>query len=118
MRVFTASVATESNSFSPVPTNLQSFKDSFYAPAGTHPDFPRPTTAPLWVLRRKAKERGWTVIEGLCAWAEPAAPTARATYEQLRDRAAARSNSRRAARSDAGQHGRARPARGDDRPRL
>lgn len=85
MRVFTASIATESNSFSPVPTNLQSFKDSFYAPAGTHPDFPRPTTAPLWVLRRKAKERGWMVIEGLCAWAEPAAPTARATYEQLRD---------------------------------
>ena len=85
MRVFTASLSTESNSFSPVPTNLDNFKECFYAPSGTHPDGPRPTSAPLWVLRTQAKQRGWTVIEGLCTHAEPAAPVTRAAYEQLRD---------------------------------
>jgi microcystin degradation protein MlrC len=35
--------------------------------------------------RQRARERGWTVIEGLCAWAQPAGPTVRAAYEQLRD---------------------------------
>jgi microcystin degradation protein MlrC len=85
MRVFTGSLSTESNSFSPVPTNLDSFKECFYAPAGTHPDGPRPTSAPLWVLRSQAKQRGWTVIEGLCTHAEPAAPVTRVAYEQLRD---------------------------------
>ena len=35
MRVFTASLATETNTFSPIPTDLAAFKESFYAPPGS-----------------------------------------------------------------------------------
>ncbi|WP_239015958.1 M81 family metallopeptidase, partial [Novacetimonas hansenii] len=32
VRVFVASLATETNTFSPVPTDLSAFKAAFYAP--------------------------------------------------------------------------------------
>ena len=85
MRVFTGGVATESNSFSPVPTDLQAFKDRLYFPAGTHPEAASPTTAPLVVLRREAKAHGWELKEGLTTFAEPGAPTVRKVYEAMRD---------------------------------
>jgi len=86
MRIFTGGIATESNSFSPIPTNLDSFEERLLFPAGTHPEAASPTTAPLVVLRREARRQGWTVIEGITAFAEPGAPAVRAVYEQLRDR--------------------------------
>lgn len=85
MRIFTASIATESNSFSPIPTNLDSYKDCFYAAPGEHPDRPTPSTSPLYILRREAKAKGWTVIEGTCCFTEPSGPTTRTAYETLRD---------------------------------
>ncbi|MDX6749859.1 M81 family metallopeptidase [Geminicoccaceae bacterium 1502E] len=85
MRVFTATLATESNSFSPIPTTLESFETGVYFPSGTHPDEPRLTTSQLPVLRRLARERGWTLIEGLCTFAEPAGLTTRHAYETLRE---------------------------------
>lgn len=85
MRVFTATLSTESNSFSPVPTTRAEFEATFMAQGGQHPDWPRPTSAQIIVLRRLAKERGWTVIEGLSTHAEPAAPVRQADYEALRD---------------------------------
>jgi microcystin degradation protein MlrC len=89
MRVFTASLATETNTFAPIPTDLRSFEEAgLYAP-GTHPEGPTLTTSPLWVLRRQVAERSaddLEVVEGTCAWAEPAGTVARAAYEELRDR--------------------------------
>src|SRR3712207_4552565 len=86
MRLFAASLATESNSFSPVPTNRESYDAGFYHPPGTHPDRPaRHTTAPLFVGRRRARQEGFTLIEGSCFWAEPSAPTVQADYEAMRD---------------------------------
>jgi microcystin degradation protein MlrC len=85
MRVFTATLGTETNTFSPIPTALASFRDSMLYRAGEHPDRPTMFTAPLWAARERAKARGWQVIEGLCAFAEPAGPTVRADYEALRD---------------------------------
>ena len=85
MRVFTGGIATESNSFSPVPTNLESFKERLYYEAGTHPADASPTTAPLVVLRREARKHGWELFEGITAFAEPGAPTPRPVYEALRD---------------------------------
>ena len=38
MRIFTASLATETNTFSPVPTDRASFEMAFYAAPGHHPD--------------------------------------------------------------------------------
>jgi microcystin degradation protein MlrC len=85
MRVFTASLATETNTFSPIPTDLAAFKESFYAPPGTHPATPTLCSAPMVVARRRAGAEGLTLIEGTAAWAEPAGIVARATYEGLRD---------------------------------
>ncbi|MGH6917083.1 MAG: M81 family metallopeptidase, partial [Geminicoccaceae bacterium] len=89
MRVFTASLATETNTFAPIPTDLRSFQEAGLYPPGMHPDGPTLTTSPLWVLRRRAAEglpEGLEVVEGTCAWAEPAGTLARAAYEELRDR--------------------------------
>ena len=86
MRLFTTSLATESNSFSPVPTNRESYEAAFYYPPGKHPDYaPRHTTAPLYVGRRRAKQENFELIEGSCFWAEPSAPTHQGDYEAMRD---------------------------------
>jgi microcystin degradation protein MlrC len=85
MKLFTASVATETNTFSPIPTAIESFYESFYARPGEHPDEPQLCTAPLWVARRRAREEGWQLVEGSCSFAEPAGTVARSAYERLRD---------------------------------
>jgi microcystin degradation protein MlrC len=86
MRVFTASLGTETNTFAPIPTDLRIFQEAGLYPPGAHPEGPTLTTAPLWVLRRRAAAEGLDLVEGTCAWAEPAGTVARAVYEELRDR--------------------------------
>ncbi|MCB2053143.1 MAG: M81 family metallopeptidase [Geminicoccaceae bacterium] len=85
MRIFAASLATETNTFAPIPTSMASFREAFYAPPSAHPERPSLCSAPLIVARRRAREEGWTLIEGTSAWAEPAGICARETYETLRD---------------------------------
>jgi len=85
MRMFAASIGTETNTFAPIPTALESFYESFYAPPGKHPDDAKLCTAPLWVARRRAKAEGWTLVEGSCSFAEPAGLVSREAYETLRD---------------------------------
>jgi microcystin degradation protein MlrC len=58
VRLFAASLATESNSFSPIPTNRRSYEDTLHFPPGAHPDRPSHCTAPLWVARRRARRKG------------------------------------------------------------
>ena len=38
MRIFAASLATETNSFSPIPTSRESYENTLYFPPGKHPD--------------------------------------------------------------------------------
>ena len=38
MRVFSGGIATETNTFAPMPTGLASFRDRGYFPAGQHPN--------------------------------------------------------------------------------
>ena len=52
MRIFTASLATETNTFSPIPTDRASFETAFYAGPGRHPDTPTLCSAPIVALRR------------------------------------------------------------------
>ncbi len=85
MRLFTATLATETNTFSPIPTAAANFHEAFYAAPGEHPADPNLCTAPLVVGRRRAAAEGWTLIEGTCAWAEPAGTCTRAAYEGFRD---------------------------------
>jgi len=85
MRVFTAALATETNTFAPFPTGLASFKDREYFPAGQHPSHITGSAGPLWALREVSAAKGWTVIEGLVASAQPGGTTTRQAYETLRD---------------------------------
>lgn len=85
MHVFTAAIATETNSFSPIPTNETNFADDFY-PAGTLPERPMMFAAPMQVARKQAAARGWKVTEGLATSAQPSGLIRRATWEAYRDR--------------------------------
>ncbi|SPU51262.1 peptidase [Bordetella trematum] len=85
MRVFTGSLATETNTFAPLPTSLEAFVDRGYYPAGTHPPEMTIFSGPLWAARLRAAEHGWTVIEGMAAGAQPGGTTTRQAYETLRD---------------------------------
>ena len=85
MRIFTASLATETNTFSPVPTDRASFEMAFYAGPGEHPETPTLCSSPIVALRRRAAAEGLTVIEGTATWAEPGGLVQRQTFEALRD---------------------------------
>jgi len=86
MRVFVASLATETNTFSPLPTDRDSFEAAFHAPPGQHPDTPMLCSAVIPVLRRRAAaDPMLTVVEGTAAWAEPGGYVRRDVYEALRD---------------------------------
>jgi microcystin degradation protein MlrC len=85
MRVFSGSIATETNTFGPMPTGLASFRDRGYYRSGEHPDRPTQFSGPLWAARLRGKELGWELFEGVTAGAQPSGITTRAAYEQLRD---------------------------------
>ncbi|VTU34150.1 hypothetical protein H4CHR_03358 [Variovorax sp. PBS-H4] len=85
MRVFSGSLATETNTFGPMPTGLASFKDRGYFPAGKHPEQMTFFSGPLWAARLRGKERGWDLVEGMVAGAQPSGTTTRHAYETLRD---------------------------------
>ncbi|KAB0570981.1 M81 family metallopeptidase [Brucella pituitosa] len=85
MRIFTASLATETNTFSPVPTDRASFEMAFYAVPGKHPDTPTLCSSPIVALRKRAATEGLTVIEGTATWAEPGGLLQKQAFEELRD---------------------------------
>lgn len=85
MRIFTAALATETNTFSPICIDRRAFEASLYASPGKHPETPTLCTAPITVGRRVTAQKGWKLIEGTAAWADPAGLVNRQTYEDLRD---------------------------------
>lgn len=86
MRLFSATIATETNTFSPLPTSIEAFKESVFLRPGEHPaDAPLMCTAPLFVARQRAAKEGFTLIEGSCFAASPAGTVNRADYEFMRD---------------------------------
>ncbi|HEY5634287.1 MAG TPA: M81 family metallopeptidase [Burkholderiaceae bacterium] len=86
MRIFSATIATETNTFSPMPTSLAGFRESVFLRPGEHPDdAPRMCTAPLFVARHRAASEGFTLIEGSCFAASPAGTVNKADYEFMRD---------------------------------
>ncbi len=75
LRILTATLVTETNTFSPIPTGAKSFDRS-----RSHAD-----VAPIWTWRDMAERNGHTIVESVVAIAQPAGPTVRAVYEGLRD---------------------------------
>jgi microcystin degradation protein MlrC len=85
MRVFCASIATETNTYSPLRTDFADFQQSFYAPPGRHPETPTLCSAVFPALRRRARAVEIELIEGTAAWAEPGGLVNAATWARLRD---------------------------------
>lgn len=84
-RVFVGSLATETNTFSPLRTDLRDFHDNFYAQPGAHPDSPTLCSAVFPAARSRAKQLSWELIEGTATWAEPGGIVNADTWHTLRD---------------------------------
>jgi microcystin degradation protein MlrC len=84
MRIFTAEFMTEINRASPIPTGLASFAELglYRGDATRNADFG--ANEPLSVWRKAGELAGDNVVEGLCAFAEPAGPVVQSVYESLR----------------------------------
>ncbi len=85
MKLFTALLGTETNTFSPFLTGLQNFEQTYLIRNGNHGDAPASIAVPMVRWREMAQARGWEVVESLAAFAVPAGITLRPIYEALRD---------------------------------
>ena len=84
MRVFAGGIATETNTFSPMPTGLADFEIIRAADVTGELDIGG-FAGPLNTFRSRSQERGWDFVFSLYAFAQPAGATVRAVYESLRD---------------------------------
>lgn len=85
MRVFTATLGTETNTFAPMPTGLEDFKSHGYDPSKIPTDQLPMFGQVCRAVRERAAVAGWTVIEGKICFAMPSGITVRKAYEALRD---------------------------------
>lgn len=84
MKFYVASIATETNTFAPVPTGMASFEELHIHRSGDVPARGLFRGA-VQHLRELAAPAGHEVVAGLMAKAQPSGTTVRAVYEQLRD---------------------------------
>lgn len=84
MRVFVASIATETNTFVSIPTGLDAFGGEaiFLAPPG---QIARESNPYLDCLNALAAAEGHVIVPGLAVEAQPRGITVGAVYERLRD---------------------------------
>ena len=75
MRIFTATLVTETNTFSPIPTGVTAFDRNRL----------QSDVASMAAWRESGDRDGHTVIESVVAIAQPSGPTIRTVYESLRD---------------------------------
>ncbi|MGH8031079.1 MAG: M81 family metallopeptidase [Luteimonas sp.] len=83
MRVFIASLATETNTFAPFPTGISGFEEY-----GIVRDAARAQglwSGPMRAFRTLSQAAGYAVVESLSASAQPSGRTVRAVYQRLRD---------------------------------
>jgi microcystin degradation protein MlrC len=84
MKIFSAGMVTETNTFAPVPTGLADFRVQRAKDGHSNPvehssfDLSKAWGAP-------AAARGFTFAQSLMAWAEPSGITTRIAYETLRE---------------------------------
>ncbi|HTD05591.1 M81 family metallopeptidase [Undibacterium sp.] len=83
MKIFTSCIATETNTFAPLPTSWASFEEGglTYGAVGEDTLFIRPVID-LW--RRRAAADGHALHEGFFAFAQPSGKTTDASYQRLK----------------------------------
>lgn len=84
-RFFTAGLGTESNTFVGRPVRLEDFAGAFLCRPGEFPSGLTEISAPLFVLRERARTGEIELVEGTYAFAFPAGRVEDPTYELLRD---------------------------------
>jgi microcystin degradation protein MlrC len=84
MKVFAAGIATETNTFSPIPTSFGDFTvQRGRAVLDGRIDHPSLDLSETW--GKQAGERGFEFVFSLMAWAPPSGTTVKSAYESLRD---------------------------------
>lgn len=84
MKLFIAGLDTETNTFSPMQTGLEAFSENLIAYGDATERPLNCCSSQMFVWRNAARERGWNVVESLCAVAEPGGRTTRSVYESFR----------------------------------
>lgn len=84
MRIFIASLVTETNTYSPIPTGELSFAERLLCRGDGTRKTPSGGNVPLIEWRRMAEAEGHEIVESLAAYAAPAGRTLKATYEKFR----------------------------------
>ncbi len=82
MKMFVGVLGTETNTFSPMPTGLNVWRDFLLVHRQDPVEGPMD---PVAYLGPTAKKRGWKITRGLLAYAMPAGVTPTSVYESLRD---------------------------------
>ena len=85
MRIFTAALGLEANTFLALPTSYQAFVEKLYLPPGQQQARPSHQTAACWVAAERGKRDHFDVIAGPCYAAQPGGAATRAAYERMRD---------------------------------
>lgn len=86
IRVFLATLGTETNTFASFPTGIEDFRRGLWIEDGIANAAPSPWSGPARQWLKRASAAGWEVVESLHTFAEPAGPTTRSAYEFMRDR--------------------------------
>ena len=86
MRLFIATLGTETNTFASIPTGLADFRSQFWSEGCIETLPPSPWTVPCQRWLTNGRAEGWDVVQGLHAFAAPAGTTIGADYEFMRDR--------------------------------
>jgi microcystin degradation protein MlrC len=85
MRLFVGGIATETNGFSPVPTDMAAFEEFGIRRRETPDADPALVSLMLGAITDVAQAESVEIIEGLIAAAEPAGPVEAPTWHSLRD---------------------------------
>jgi microcystin degradation protein MlrC len=85
LRIFSATLGTESNSFSPLPTGWTTFRETLFHRSGASSVSDNYFVLPAKVWSQLAAARRDTFVESLAAFAQPAGLTMRSVWESLRD---------------------------------
>jgi microcystin degradation protein MlrC len=84
VRIFIASLGTETNTFSPLPTGRRTFEETLLVREASRRSA-HFAAVPVTTWRRLAEADGHTVVESLSAFAQPGGRTVRTVYEGFRD---------------------------------
>ena len=85
MKIFMAALATETNTFAPLPTGRIAFVNREFFHGDGSRNAPRLGNIPLIEWRRMGEADGHDFDESISAFAQPAGTTLRHVYEELRD---------------------------------